>query len=568
MIGPIVVTISLFYWAYSKLGECTGVKKKLLLLLLTVGLIFGPFSNIATAQSVKKVVIDAGHGGKDSGAVGYGLQEKDLTLKIAQKVNQNLVNNYVVDTKMTRNSDIFLELKERTDIANSWGANLFLSIHINAGGGTGYEDYIHDKNATSEDKKVQAEVNKEINKVLAEYNKNNRGQKKANFHVLRESKMASILVEILFIDNKSDADLLKNEDFLNDMADAISIGVANALALPEIGSSGAGTSSSDTPEKDNIKVSKASGTYIVTAESLNIRTGDSMAYPAVGALKKNTQVKVTGVTSKGWYQFTYKGKPAYVSGAYLKMKPAASTPAAKPTNNQIKVTKASGTYIVTANSLNVRAGNSTKFGSLGSLKKNNQIKVTGKTANNWYRFTFKGKTGYVSGAYLKVKPVKASQSKPKNTIKVTKASGTYKVTANKLFVRSGNGTNYKSIGYLKKNNSIKVTGKTSNGWYRLKFKGKTGYVHGNYLKAQKAVKTSSKSIKPKSNGIKVAKAKGTYRVTASRLNVRSGYTASHSKIGSLSRGKKITVTGKTSNGWYRIKHMGKVGYVSGKYLKA
>ncbi|RST74219.1 SH3 domain-containing protein [Siminovitchia acidinfaciens] len=52
------------------------------------------------------------------------------------------------------------------------------------------------------------------------------------------------------------------------------------------------------------------------------------------------------------------------------------------------------------------------------------------------------------------------------------------------------------------------------------------------------------------------------------MNVRSGNTASHSKIGSLSRGKRVTVTGKTPNGWYRISHLGKVGYVSGQYLKA
>ncbi|WP_144460664.1 SH3 domain-containing protein [Siminovitchia fortis] len=546
------------------------MKRTLFLALLAIGLVFTPFGNAAGAQSVKKVIVDAGHGGSDTGATGNGLREKDLTLKIAQKVNKNLVNNYTVNTKMTRTSDVYISLKQRTNIANSWGADLFLSIHINAAGGSGYEDYIHNRNATSEDIKVQNEVNKEISKVLAEYGKNNRGKKKANFHVLRESKMTSILLEILFIDNKSDAALLKNEKFLNDMSKAISTGVANALALPEKGNSATGTSNTNTSAKEKITVSKATGTYIVTADSLNVRTGDGTNYPTIGSLKKNAQVKVTGKTSKGWYQFSFKGKTGYVSGAYLKVKPAAAKPAPKPQSNQIKVSKASGTYIVTANSLNVRSGNSTKFSSLGSLKKNNQVTVTGKTSNNWYQFKFKGKTGYVSGAYLKAKPVAAKPAAKKpapaaknNQIKITKASGTYIVTANSLNVRSGNSTKFSSLGSLKKNNQVTVTGKTSNNWYQFKFKGKTGYVSGAYLKAKPVQSAKAKSTK----SIKVTKASGTYRVTASTLNVRSGNTASHSKIGSLARGNKVKVTGKTSNGWYRINLKGKVGFVSGQYLK-
>ncbi|RST74218.1 N-acetylmuramoyl-L-alanine amidase [Siminovitchia acidinfaciens] len=472
------------------------MKRNLFLLLLTIGLTIGPFGNMVAAQTVKKVVVDPGHGGWDSGAVGNGLLEKDLTLKISRKVNQNLVNNYVVDTRMTRDSDVYLSLKQRTDFANNWGANLFLSIHINASGGSGYEDYIHNKTATPEDKKVQAEINKEINKILIEYNKKNRGQKQANFHVLRESKMASILLEILFIDNKSDAQLLKNEKFLNDISEAISTGVGNALALPKKGSNVVGTSNPNNSAIEKVNISKATGTYIVTANSLNVRTGDGTSYPTIGSLKKNEQINVTGVTSKKWYQFSYKGKTGYVSGAYLKVKPAvpkpAPKPAAKPKSDPFKVTKASGTYIVTANSLNVRTGNSTKYSSLGSLKKNNQVNVTGKTSNNWYQIKFKGKTGYVSGAYLRAKPVAAKPApkpaskpaaKPKSApAKASKVSGTYIVTASSLNVRTGNSTKHSSLGSLKKNNQVSVTGKTSNNWYQIKYKGKTGYISGAYLK--------------------------------------------------------------------------------------
>ncbi len=535
------------------------MKNKLFFALLAVGLVFTLFGNRADAQSAKKVIVDAGHGGSDSGATGNGLREKDLTLKIAQKINQNLLNNYVVQTKMTRTSDVYISLNQRTNMANSWGANLFLSVHINAAGGSGYEDYIHDKNATSEDIKVQNEVNKEISKVLEEYGKNNRGKKKANFHVLRESKMASILLEILFIDNESDAALLKNEEFLNDISEAISTGVANALALPEKGNVGGGTSNENNSNTEEITVSKATGTYIVTSDSLNVRTGDGTNYPTIGTLKKNEEINVTGVTPKKWYQFTYKGKTGFVSGAYLKAKPA-SEPA--PPTNQIKVSKASGTFIVTADSLNVRSGDSTKYNSLGSLKKNEQVTVTGKTSNNWYQIKFKGKTGYVNGAYLKAKPA----SKPTSTtnqIKVAKASGTFIVTANSLNVRSGNTAAYSSLGSLKKNQQVTVTGKTSNNWYQIKFKGTTGYVNGAYLKAKPASKPTSTT-----NQIKVSKASGTFIVTADSLNVRSGNTAAYSSLGALKKNEQVSVTGKTSNNWYQIKFKGKNGFVNGAYLEA
>src|SRR5690625_1323086 len=89
-----------------------------------------------------KIYIDAGHGGHDPGAVANGLREKDLTLKITKHVRDYL-KNYNCSVRMSRTNDKTLSLAQRTNDANRWGADFFLSIHINAGGGTGYEDYIY-----------------------------------------------------------------------------------------------------------------------------------------------------------------------------------------------------------------------------------------------------------------------------------------------------------------------------------------------------------------------------------------------------------------------------------------
>jgi len=87
-----------------------------------------------------KLFLDPGHGGKDPGAEGNGLEEKDITLEIAKQIQDILTNHYQnVSVKMSRTTDKFVSLEERTDAANSWGATFFLSIHINSGNGTGFE---------------------------------------------------------------------------------------------------------------------------------------------------------------------------------------------------------------------------------------------------------------------------------------------------------------------------------------------------------------------------------------------------------------------------------------------
>ena len=77
-----------------------------------------------------KIFIDAGHGGTDPGAVGNGLQEKVLTLTIAKKIESLLKNYENVSVKMSRTSDTTLSLSQRTDAANAWGSDFFLSVHI------------------------------------------------------------------------------------------------------------------------------------------------------------------------------------------------------------------------------------------------------------------------------------------------------------------------------------------------------------------------------------------------------------------------------------------------------
>lgn len=174
-----------------------------------------------------KIYLDAGHGGSDPGAVGNGLVEKVLTLKIAKHVETLLKDYLNVQTKMSRTGDTFPSLSARTNEANKWGADFFISFHINAGGGAGYEDFVYP--GSSKSIAYQNIIHAEIIKKIGEMK--NRGKKQANYQVLRNTRMPSILTECGFIDNISDATLLKREEYIEDLAHGHVTGLVKALGL-------------------------------------------------------------------------------------------------------------------------------------------------------------------------------------------------------------------------------------------------------------------------------------------------------------------------------------------------
>lgn len=179
----------------------------------------------------KLVVIDPGHGGSDPGATVNGLRECDVTLAIAKRIRSALLRDFDVDVKLTRRDNSTVSLGARSKFANDRNAAYFVSVHINAGGGNGYEDYIHD-NAGSRTADWRNDVHGAIAPFLQQRGVTDRGKKRANFAVLRETRMPAILTENLFIDTVSDANKLKDPSFLDGLAKAHARGIAAALNLP------------------------------------------------------------------------------------------------------------------------------------------------------------------------------------------------------------------------------------------------------------------------------------------------------------------------------------------------
>src|SRR5699024_2637828 len=176
----------------------------------------------AVDKEKETIVIDAGHGGYDSDKSGNGLGDKANTLEIYKRVKRK-VEDQDYKVIMTRTIDKYVSLNKRTDLANDSSADLFVSIHVNSGGGNGPETWWYNKGyKPTESKRLAQLIQKE---VIKETKANNRGIKNGNLHVNRESKMPSSLVEVGFIDNKQEAKKLNTKSYQERIAKGIVSGI-------------------------------------------------------------------------------------------------------------------------------------------------------------------------------------------------------------------------------------------------------------------------------------------------------------------------------------------------------
>jgi len=217
--------------------------------------------------SIKTIVLDPGHGGKDPGAIGRRghLKEKDVTLRLARKI-KDVLEASGVRVIMTRDSDVFIPLPKRADIANKSGADLFVSVHINASRSRlmrGFECY-HLSNATDDNARVleafedsslrmgegaEAEHSSQLDKALWDmaltenrlesaelasyvcdsvdqsFTISNKGIKSARFYVLKHTHIPAVLLEAGYISNRYEEAKLKDPSFIDKLASAIGGGI-------------------------------------------------------------------------------------------------------------------------------------------------------------------------------------------------------------------------------------------------------------------------------------------------------------------------------------------------------
>ncbi|WP_207260813.1 N-acetylmuramoyl-L-alanine amidase [Desulfovibrio sp. Huiquan2017] len=212
--------------------------------------------------TVRTIMIDAGHGGKDPGAMANGLREKDINLRFAKLLGGKLKRKGF-QIIYTRDTDVFIPLEKRTAMANAQKADLFLSIHCNANHSSkvhGLETYslnlaktdaavriaarenavdpraisdlqfiltdlmVNSKIKESRDLASDVQTNT-IKRVRKAYPLKNKGTREAPFYVLMGAKMPSVLVEIGYITNKTEAARLRSDKYLDHLANGIVDGI-------------------------------------------------------------------------------------------------------------------------------------------------------------------------------------------------------------------------------------------------------------------------------------------------------------------------------------------------------
>jgi N-acetylmuramoyl-L-alanine amidase len=188
---PPLISRALAIAFVASLGACTTVSTK------------------NTSKTFTTVVVDAGHGGKDSGAYRrYGPPEKMVALDVAQRLERNLRESEI-KTVMTRSSDVFIPLDQRVAIENSQKNAIFVSIHFNDSrrrGIHGFETYYHSGTSAELANRIQS-------KLMTIPHSVNRGVRTANFRVLRLAYYPAVLVECGFLSNRSEGNQARDAEY-------------------------------------------------------------------------------------------------------------------------------------------------------------------------------------------------------------------------------------------------------------------------------------------------------------------------------------------------------------------
>ncbi len=322
------------------------------------------------------------------------------------------------------------------------------------------------------------------------------------------------------------------------------------------------------------------GTQLTTS-AVYLRQYADTSSLSLGMMPKGTKLVPTHQTSSGWLKVTWNGKTGYVYKTFLQQEAVKET---KPVVNFTEEKVAASTHVVTAN-LNLREAPDSGTAVLVVVPKDTKVVPTHETANGWFKISYSGKSGYVSGKYLTQEdpevieppvveePVVVSPPEtptvPAENPSFTEAqiaAADYRVTAN-LNVRSTpDATIQNVLTQIPVNTIVVPTHKTSNNWFKVTYGGKTGYVSGSYLVAIAPPVVEEPPAAEDKAFTEQAITKATHLIT-SNLNFRESADSAATSFGVIPQGTFVVPTHKTSNNWYKIVYGGKTGYVFGTYVQ-
>ena len=284
-------------------------------------------------------------------------------------------------------------------------------------------------------------------------------------------------------------------------------------------------------ERSSIKIA-------ITMENLNLRDKASTSGRILTTIPKGKTVTILSEKDEnGWYKVSYDGKTGYVSRSYLTT--SNSTPAVSKTGTATE-------------NLNLRDQPGTSGKILTTIPKGKTVTILSeKDENGWYKVSYGGKTGYVSGSYL--------TTSPSGSTTITTKTGT--ATEN-LNLRNQASLSGKILTTIPKGKTVTILSeKDENGWYKVSYDGKTGYAISNYIKEDDSNSEATESAPSKPTVSKTG-------TTTENLNLRNQASLSGKVLMTIPKGKTVTILSeKDENGWYKVSYDGKTGYAISNYIK-
>ncbi len=286
----------------------------------------------------------------------------------------------------------------------------------------------------------------------------------------------------------------------------------------------------------------------VNTNALRVRTQPNTSSTIMGRVYEGEVLQVIG-EENSWLKINHKGKTGYVSSEFV----SENSVSAK-TNVSMSRSKT-----VIANVLRVRTQPNTSSAIMGRVYEGKALQVIGEE-NGWLKIKHNGKVGYVSSQFV---IDGTSNGSDKNNGKVQVAIGNYKVNVSSLRVRTGPSTSHTILGSVHKGQIVQVTGEVQD-WVKINYSGQTAYISKDYI-SKNDFNANVDQTNEQQKNITV-QTDGTYIVDATSLRVRTGPATYHSVIGGVLNGRILQVTG-VENGWLKINHNGRTGYVSSEYVK-
>lgn len=297
------------------------------------------------------------------------------------------------------------------------------------------------------------------------------------------------------------------------------------------------------------------GSVIGTAKTtfdVNFRSGPSTGYPSYQMVPQGSTVNVHGSSVNGWTPVSFNGKSGYISSPYLTATVATPAPAPTPppvltpapVNEQVIGTTTTNTYV------NFRSGPSTGSTVFELVNPGTKVNVLSNSVNGWTKASYNGRTGYFFSQYLNAtSAIPAPTPAPAPAPVVDKVIGTAK-TIYAVNHRAGTSTSTGILQMIPQNATVNLLGASVDGWTKVSYNGKTGYVSSPYLQSTT-----------------VAAPAQTIASTIYAVNFRSGPSTGYSVLQVVPQGAKVTVLAASSGGWTKVSYNGKTGYISSDYLR-